>query len=495
MGSEKKSEGQELSKWRTILWPIYPSEMKKFMTMTIMFFCIVFNFAFLRAIKDSLVITTMGAEALPTLKLWFVMPATVLFVLIYAKLLNVFSKDKVFHIVVSSFFVYFVLFATVFYPFQNSLHPTFSNDYGVFVKKLLLPIEHWTFSSFYVIAELWSSVIINLLFWKFANETTSLMQSKRFYSMFGLIANTALIFSGGVLKNLEVSGSVGDQWTDLPKLISFISILCLVIMGLYYYLTNYILKDPVNFNPDDIKKPKSKVKLSISESFKCIMNSRYLGFITLLLVCYGISINLVEIMWKAQVRELCPTKGQYMNFMGGLQIWTGIVTIIGMIVGANVLRKTTWKTAAMITPVVIFITGLIFFGFILFKDALDPCLREIGLTALGVVVCVGLIQNVLTKSMKYSLFDATKEMSYIPLDEELKSKGKAAVDVIAQRAGKSGGSAIQFLLLNVIFVGSSLVELAPIISGIFAVIVFVWFYAVSGLNDQFLKITAEHNKK
>jgi AAA family ATP:ADP antiporter len=478
---ETVAESQEFTGWKAVLWPIYSVELKKFLPMAFMLMCILFNYSILRGMKDSLVVTYMGAEAIPTLKLWFVLPSAVLFMLVYSKLSNKFSKNTVFYIVTSFFMAYFVLFAIALYPFNSLLTVDFSWVESEFLKSLLVPVGGWVFSSFYVMAELWGSAMVSLMFWRFANDVTSLKQSKRFYSMFGFIANGALLFSGTILN------AVKDIY-----IINLIAIVfCVLVIYIYYWLNTRVLMDPRFFNPDEIKKSKKKVKLSLGESLRYIMSSKYLGFIVLLVVCYGVSINLVEVMWKGQVKLLYPTDAEFRGFMGNLQIWTGGATILFMLMGTNILRRCSWFASAMVTPAMIFVTGIIFFGCIIFQDVLTQSVSEVGMTVLGVITSVGLFQNVLGKGVKYSLFDATKEMSYIPLDDELKSKGKAAVDVIGGRAGKSGGAAIQFLLLNVLFVGTSLVQLAPLIAGIFVLILLIWFFAVSGLSKEFAKLTAE----
>ena len=425
--------------------------------------------------------------------------------LLYAKMSNKLSKTKLFYSTVIPFIVFFGLFGTVLYPLRDSLHPTEFCNYLETVlpaglKGLIDVLRNWTFSLFYVMSELWGSMAVSLLFWGFANEISKVSESKRFYTILAMFANISLILSGRFIQwsaKIREGITAADPWqVTLNYTMSIVVIAGLLVLGIYWWMNKYVLTDKRFYNPEEqTAKKKSKPKLSMKESFLMLVRSKYLGCIALLVIAYGISINLVEVTWKDQLHQQYPDYNQYQAFMGGFSEKTGFVTIlITFFLGGTVVRRFGWGKTALITPVILLVTGVAFFTFIIFRGNLQHAIAAIGTTPLMLAVIFGTFQNVISKSAKYSFFDPTKEMAYIPLGQEEKVKGKAAIDVVGARLGKSGGALIQqglFLALNTAVVSA----IAPFVAVILIAIIFAWITASRSLNKQFLKLTGKKEEE
>lgn len=178
--------------------------------------------------------------------------------------------------------------------------------------------------------------------------------------------------------------------------------------------------------------------MSVGESLQFLARSRYIRCLAFMVVAYGISINIVEVTWKSKIKAQYPNPNEYSAFMGDFSSCTGAVTFCMMLLSRFIFKRFGWGVAAQITPTVLFITGAIFFSLVLFSETVSPFLLSMGVTPLLAAVYVGAAQNIFSKSAKYSLFDPCKEMAYIPLDDETKVKGKAAIDVVCNPLGKSG---------------------------------------------------------
>lgn len=484
----------KFGKLRRIFWPIYNYELKKLLPMLFMFFFISFNYSVVRNIKDALIVTApgSGAETIPYLKVWGVIPAAIIFMIIFAKLSNILSKPKLFYTSVIPFILFFILFDLVLYPMQDVLHPHSligklqeSTPGGLYY--FLAMFRNWSFSLFYIFAELWGSVVLSLLFWGFANDTTKVEESKRFYALFGIGANLALEVSGLATTHFaqvkdNLPAGIDPMQHTLNGLIGIFVVCGLGIIAIYWWINRYVLTDARFYDPSKIKQKGAKPKMSMMESFKFLTHSKYMLYIAILVVAYGICINLIEVTWKSQVRLQYPSMNEYLQFMGSYNRWVAWTTIFMMLfVTGNVLRIFGWRVAALITPTVLLITGVIFFAIVMFMEHAQPIVQALAITPLYAAVIVGMAQNVMSKSAKYSLFDPTKEMTYIPLDQESKVKGKAAIDVVGSRLGKAGGSFIQ---QGLFFIGP-LAVITPYIALIIFVIIAAWIVAAYKLGHEF----------
>lgn len=505
------TETKEFGGWRKMLWPIHSNEIKKFLPMGIMMFCILFIYTVLRDTKDAILVNSpgAGAESLAFAKGIGVTFSAFLFMVLYTKAANIFKREGLFYVTALPFLIFFGLFPYFIYPFVGNLHMSLDTIHSYqeaypAIKWIIPLVGNWTYTLFYILSELWGSAVLSLLFWQFANNITPVHQARRFYGMFGFVGNFGLLLSGPAI--IYVSNYIhgmGLSRTEstglmLQYLMAFVIIAGVILISTFYWMNRAVLTDTRYYNPAEMGEgKKKKAKLSMSESFKYILQSPYLGLIAMLVLAYGISINVFEGVWKGQIKIAYPSEVEYNRVMGGLSTVTGGIAIVLMLVGSNLLRRFSWKTCALITPVTLIIGILIFFGVIQSNNMLLPegtkIEQAIGMGVISkesivFVVVLGIFVNAFGKAVKYSLFDPTKEMAYIPLDPELKVKGKAAVDVIGGRGGKSLGAYIQMGLLT-LYSGSALYQLVPLIAPIAIGIVFLWILSVFGLSKRFTALT------
>jgi len=167
------------------------------------FFLIIFVYHILKDLKDTLVITSSdaGAEVIPFIKIWVILPFAILASYLFSKLYQRFGREKTLYFFVTTLLSAYALFAFCFYPFREQLHLNQLADMLSFVlpagcKGFVAMIGFWIYTFFYLAAELWAMMILTVLFWGYLNETTSLEQAKYFYPLCVLTGNCAGILSG-----------------------------------------------------------------------------------------------------------------------------------------------------------------------------------------------------------------------------------------------------------------------------------------------------------
>jgi AAA family ATP:ADP antiporter len=506
--SSKSSVSSDGSKpWYFSVLPIYPKEVVKSLSLAMMMFWIVFIFTMTRDTKDALIVTTCGSEAIAFLKVYGVVPAAAAFMLGYAKLANTVSPRSLFYLTLAPFVVFYLAFAFVLYPLKDVLHPlSIAVPTGGMSFAVNL-VRHWTFSLYYIVSELWGSAGIPLLFWSCANDVVQLHQANRVYPLISLIGNTAPILSGvamtGVSRWVKQMISNDDDAafeTSLKVLTGMMTAAGVGVAGLHWFVQRltdqekaadtahklttakgraevaYDTKKAVARASKNAKKP----KLSFVESLRVLSSDQYLRDIAVMVLAYGFTMEFTEIIWKATVKSAFPVKSDYLGFLGRYSTYVGVSSFVCTFIGAQVTERLGWTAGALVTPLAMGLVGLPFFLTIVFGGTTSH-------KALLVAVYVGLVQNVLSKGTKYAVFDPTKEMTYIPLDHNAKTKGKAAIDVVGARLGKAGGALIQQVL---VLLCGSIMQGAPVVAVFFYITIAAWIAAVLDLAPKFRERTA-----
>ena len=494
------SISQAVGIFRSWFWPVQKNERKLFVPLLLIFFFICFDYNLLRAAKDSLVITapSAGAEILPFMKLWVILPMAFIMTLLFTRLANRYTTEKVFYIMISLFLSFFVLFSFVIYPLRDTLHPHAFADAleGALppgLKGLIALFRNWTFTAFYVMAEMWSTMIMTVMFWGFANEILDVKTAKRFYVLILIGGNVAAICAGSISTGLSLLadrwslGIGGDPWQYSLSLMSLVVVASgVVIIAIFRWLCKNIIRNPAYKSQlsADAANETPPIKMSMRNNFKYLLQSKYLLCIAAIVLGYNACISLTEICWKDQLLHIRPLPNDFNAYMGHVIKWTGIVATIIAVITNVTIRRLSWTWNAMVTPFLLLITGVGFFAFLLLKgsSAGIGIAALCGTTPVALGVLFGAMQQTTSRASKYTIFDATKELAFIPLPRESKIKGKAAIDGVGSRLGKSGSAVIYQLLLP--FLGTVSATI-PYIAFTMLLVIGAWMFAVSYLGKRF----------
>lgn len=433
--------------------------------------------------------------------MYVVFPASILFLLVFTAVSKRFSRRRTFNLVVGTFAAFFVLFGAVLFPLRDVLHPYAAAD----ALAAALPaglaggvacIRNWTYTLFYLAAELWGDVVLSLLFWGLANDTTRVSDAPILYPLFGIGANVAQTSAGLFLKALGALGDAlggGDAdaaWgVQLRALCVLTVAACGGIMALHAWILSRAqaggtARGAAGAERDDHRASalaEEKRAVPLRESLAAVLASPQVRCLASCALAQGVAQCLMELAWKGHLRALHPTPAGYAAYMGDVATATGALTALMMLASPALFARLGWRGAAGLLPRILLFGGAAFFAG---SVALVHAPVEATARLLPAVVFSGALLFVFSRAAKYALFKPAEEMVYIHLSEEARTRGKAAVDVVANQAGKSGGSLFNqgLLLLS----GGSLPAVLPVMAVAFLACVSRWMKAVGELADVHL---------
>ena len=207
------------------------------------------------------------------------------------------SKKTLFYATCIPFFAFFFIFDAIIYPNRNAIQPSLESVQSLFkisssasgasfiFAKLF---ANWTSALFYVVAEVYSSVSVGILFWQYANDVVSVSQAKRFYPLFAQMSGLAPILAGQYA--VRYASHAKDFEESLHRLTLLITFSGVMICSLYKWSNDYIEKTTGYLeveSEDKVPKKKKKAKMTMAESARFLASSEYLRLIAALVLGYG----------------------------------------------------------------------------------------------------------------------------------------------------------------------------------------------------------------
>lgn len=254
----------------------------------------------------------------------------------------------------------------------------------------------------YVWKDIYIVVLIEM-FWTFANSLFRVKQARWLYGMF-LVAGSAGAIAGG----LSVGWLAGIMGTKAALGAVF------PVLGLCAATVMFLDGRIPPVEPPDKKIP------PVGDSLRVLRGSSYLVLMLLVVVAVQIAINLVDYEYKLFLQEAFTNVDEKTAFRGQVNSAINFIALF-LQLGSGPLLATVGVPRILLAIPMLLMLALGAFAAV-------PRLATIA------------IAKVTSKALDYSLFRAAKEILYIPLTYDEKTRGKAVIDIMVYRMAKAGAA-------------------------------------------------------
>jgi ATP:ADP antiporter, AAA family len=426
------------------------AELKKFLMLAGIFFCIIGVYWSLRPIKDSVFVTLVGIDLLPWAKVFSIICMLPL-IISYTKLIDIYPRHKVFYLVVSVYGVFGLLFAYFLMHPEYGLSNTHANP---------VRIIGWLW---YAYVESFGSLIV-ALFWVITTDTSLPEAAKRGFPLIALFGQTGNIVGPMFLQAQRLGFGTSAPVIGICAVLMFVICLLMWIFmrvtppaQLRGYVAHEILEEPGAFK-------KEKQAVGFLDGLKLIFSRGYLFGIFLITAAYEVIVTIFDYQLKSMGRAVYGDESSYAAFLAHYSSLTGVVAVGCILFGINSIQRRLGMKISLL---------------------LVPCLVVIAVLTLKFhpILSVVFWIVVLSKGVNYALNQPTIKQLYIPTTKEARYKSQGWIDMFGSRAAKSCGSVINMTRavfksnlgiagLDVFLTFSSLISLG-IIGGWLFVAVFV----------------------
>jgi AAA family ATP:ADP antiporter len=247
-------------------------------------------------------------------------------------------------------------------------------------------------------------VVLLEILWSIANAQFQVASARRSYGIFCAFGSV-----GGMAGHWAAAEVASTHGAELAMTLALGPLVVLTAVTLAFHRAR----------PEAGPKPAEK-STDYTNGIRVLFASRYLGWLLVLILLTQVTITLIDLHFNQVMEAAYPNEDERSAAFGSVYFAVDGVALLLQLGTAGILK------ALGVTATLVGIPALV------------------GVSVLAAIVqprvLVVQIMRVMSKAFDYSLFRAAKEMLYIPLSYEEKTRGKAMIDMLTYRVAKGGAA-------------------------------------------------------